>query len=133
MGGTHHTQTNQLPQTPGAGKCRRLAGPLTRRSERRSMAHTAKMEAKRVLRRIQQPGFQPVPNKRVDAAIKGEFAALMIAAAERQALGGSAPDVQKLQYEAIRAVCRSLPRPPMVFDWRNGLPTKNDNASYRKN
>lgn len=84
--------------------------------------HRTRMQERRTRQLARTPGFTPVRNRRIDDAIKGRAALLM--------LGGAAAP---LAYsEAERAVARTLPSPRMVFDWRNGLPTKNDNPEYRR-
>lgn len=109
-------------------KCRRPAGPLTRRQSQ--AAHATEMAERRLRQRTRTPGFTAVSNARVSGAIQMAFATLMVECADKIATG--AVSVAGLKEEAVRQVARTLPRPPMVFDWRNGLPTKNNNPEYRR-
>lgn len=108
-------------------RCKRPAGPLTRKQ--RSPAHRIKMQIRRARQHQRTPSFTPVVNNRLSGAVQAEFAALMIANADKIPTG--AVTIENLQNKAIRAVAAALPPERQVFDWRNGLPTKNSDPAYR--
>jgi hypothetical protein len=88
------------------------------------------MQLRRAVQRTRVRGFTPVINKRVSAQVQTAFAELMIENAEKLATGSVS--VETIQNSAIRLVASKLPPERMVFDWRQGLPSKNNDAAYRK-
>jgi hypothetical protein len=91
------------------------------------------MAGRRERQMARTPGFTAVSNRRVNAAIDAATALIMLANAAAVAEGTAKPLNPAVAHdEALRQVARQLPRPAMVFDWRNGLPTRNDNPEYRK-
>lgn len=108
--------------------CLKPAGPLTRKQ--RADAHRIRMTERRARQRSRQAGFTAVPNGRLNNRIQLSFAELMVEHADKIAAASVA--IETLQESAVRKVARTLPAPPMVFDWRNGLPTRNNDAAYRK-
>lgn len=70
-----------------------------------------------------QPGFTTVRNQRIDGAMQAMFAMLVAREPHR--------NPADLQQEAVRAVMRTLPHPPMVRSTRR-KPSKNDSPIYRK-
>jgi hypothetical protein len=116
---------------PPARKCKRPAGPLTRRQCRE--AHVEKMARKRLLRSNPQTGFLPIQNRRINAAVDAAMAVIMLASAERVSKHGGNPiSAFEAREQAVREIARKLPRPAMVFDWRKGAVSKNNNPEYRK-
>lgn len=110
--------------------CVRL--PRTATKAERTAQHRAKMARKAVgPQRSGKVGVLPMPNRRIDAAIQGQFALLMVSHAEQIASGSTDP--RDLQAIAIREVTRTLPRPRMARDWAYGRPSKQDDPAYRKN
>lgn len=96
--------------------------------KQRQPEHRAKMAAKRIERLTRTPGFQAVPNRRVNDAVMANQLLIQAAALEQ----GRSINIVEARDQAARQVARNLPAPRMVFDWANGLPTKNDNPEYRR-
>lgn len=81
------------------------------------------MKARRERQLARQPGFTPVPNKRIDAALavaglRAKLANPLLSAAEAERQG-------------YRDVCATLPR-GRPFRHLFPRPSKNDCAAYRK-
>lgn len=93
-------------------------------------AHRIAMKLRRARQLEREPGFTPVVNKRLAAAVQGVFATLAVASAEAVARGHVT--VTELQDRAVKRVAEGLPRERMVFDWRNQGATRNNDAAYRK-
>ena len=86
------------------------------------MTHRERMQERRARQLARTPGFDPIPNRRVNAAIAATISRFLAmgmppAAAER---------------EARHAVARSLPMLPAQRRLRAPRPSKSDNAAYRK-
>lgn len=87
---------------------------------------------RRIQQRNQMTGFTAMPNKRVNGAIQGRFAALVLDHADLVAKGlaSGEPDVRALQERAVRDVAKTLRPTPgsKLFRYR---PTRSDSAAYR--
>lgn len=118
------TVTNELP--PRA--CKRPAGPLTRRQCRE--AHRIEMQLRRAAQLTRVRGFTPVINEHLSRRVQGAFAELMVEHADK--LSNGTITVRELQDRAVSRIAATLPPERMVFDWRKGLPSKNNDAAYRK-
>lgn len=115
---------NEAELVEPSPRCKRSGQPLTREQ------HRAKMQLRRARQLQREPGFTPVANERLSAAVQTAFATLMVECAEQ--IANHAVSIQELQDRAVRQVSRALPPERMVFDWRNQGPTRNDNPEYRK-
>lgn len=109
-------------------RCKRPAGPLTRRQ--RSSEHRTEMQIRRALQRQRVSGFTPVYNRRISDGIQAAFALLMLENADKIPTG--VVTVEGLQQQAVAQIQRRLPPAPQVFNWMKGLPTRNNDAAYRK-
>ena len=95
-------------------------------------AHRAKMAAKKARRATLMPGFTPMPNKRVNAAM--QTMALLIAAENADMVSkklAAAMSTEELQREAVRRVARTLPGPAATKLNVRRHWSKNDDAAYR--
>jgi hypothetical protein len=91
------------------------------------------MLMRRAAQRLREPGFTPMPNRRIKNAVETAAGLILLHNATLVAAGLGKPMRPAAAYEeAWNEVRRNLPKAPMVFDWRQGLPSRNNNPEYRK-
>lgn len=86
------------------------------------MTHRERMRERRQRQLARKPGFTPVHNRRIAAAIAAEMVLLVDAGM----------DEFRAELTAIRTIARQLPPPPFQRRHRAPRPSKSDNPDYRK-
>ena len=87
---------------------------ITHADRRRDVSHADRMKARRKRQLARTVGFTSVPNKRIDAAIESTTTVLTLGyQQENLKYGRAIPPAHEIRAEAIRAVARTLPAPPI--------------------
>lgn len=118
-------KTSEKSPVGKSAACKRL--PKGTSKELRRQMHRLDMQLRRRGQLARTPGFTPVRNKRISAAVDAQEILITADALER----GLNLTPMEIRDQAVSNVARMLPRPPMVRSYHR-RPSRSDDPAYRK-